>query len=258
MQDIAPTHALMPDQAGAALRAGDIGADGIIDAIGELHGRNKVAAAFYDGPSWRKFQPWERLFLTLQGGERRARSQILRHLPSAPGLRVLEVGIGDGENIPFVPASWEVHGVDIARSRVQACLKRFPQLAGRLAWAQGESLPYDDSSFDASFSIGGFSYFGSHSATLREMRRVTRPGGTIVVADEVTWLHRCGIGHLIGRPAIDAWWLKRLGLDSDFVEMVFATRLDLKPLLAETLPRAKVWRIWGGLGYCMVDSSMER
>jgi SAM-dependent methyltransferase len=124
-------------------------------------------------------------------------------------------------------------------------------MAGRLAWAEGEHLPYEDYSFDASYTIGGFNYFGDHGAALREMRRVTRPGGVIVVADEAPWLHRCGIGHLIGRPRIDAAWLRLLGLDREFVDMVLAQRIDLAALF----PEAEGWRrskIWRGLGYCAV------
>src|SRR4051794_3132812 len=89
---------------------------GIVRAIGPLSGTNRIAAAFYDGPGWSRFRPWERLFLMFQGpGQARARRQVLRHLPRLESARVLEVGIGDGENIPLLPAGWIVHGVDIAR-----------------------------------------------------------------------------------------------------------------------------------------------
>src|SRR2546430_1958419 len=54
---------------------------GIVEAMGPLRGRNRVAAAFYDGQGWRRFRTWERLFLALQGGQRRARAPILRELP---------------------------------------------------------------------------------------------------------------------------------------------------------------------------------
>lgn len=227
------------------------GRDGIVDAIGPLSGRNRIAAAFYDGPGWARFRPWEHAFLAFQGGQARARRPILKHLPGVPSARVLEVGIGDGDNLPLLDPSWEVHGVDIARTRLEGCLGRFPALAGRLAWAEGESLPYGDASFDACYCIGGFNYFGDHAAAIREMRRVTRPGGAIVVADEATWLHRCGIGHLIGLPRVDAAWLRLLGLDRDFVDMVLALRLDLGTLF----PAEAGWRrssIWRGLGYCVV------
>src|SRR5262249_49180033 len=163
-----------------------------------------------------RFRPWEHGFLALQGGQERARRPILRHLALDPASRVLEVGIGDGDNLPFLPAGWEVHGVDIARTRLEACLGRFPEMRGRLAWAGGDRLPYADSSFDGCFTVGGFNYFGDHVAALREMRRVTRPGGILIVADEAPWLHRCGIGHLIGLPKVDAAWLRLLGLDREF------------------------------------------
>src|SRR4051812_39973173 len=72
--------------------------DGVVEAIGPLTGRNRTAAAFYDGPTWGRFQPWENVFLWFQGpGVAAARRQVLRHLNAAkPGARVLEVGIGDG------------------------------------------------------------------------------------------------------------------------------------------------------------------
>jgi SAM-dependent methyltransferase len=226
--------------------------DGIVDAIGPLSGRNKVAAAFYDGPGWRRFRPWELAFLALQGGQKRARMPILRHLPGLRSTRILEVGIGDGDNLPWLPPTWEVHGVDIARKRLEACLRRFPLMAGRLARAEGEALPYRDESFDACLSVGGFNYYGDHAAALREMRRVTRPGGTIVVADEATWLQRCGIGHILGVPKVDATWFRLLGLDRDFASMVIEQRLNLDELIGTTWPGAERTSIWRGLGYCIV------
>jgi SAM-dependent methyltransferase len=227
------------------------GCGAIVEAIGPLTGRNRVAAVFYDGAGWRRFRPWEHAFLALQGGQRRARLPILRQLPEQAGARILEVGIGEGSNLPFLPLTWEVHGVDIARTRLEDCLRQFPAMAGRLAWAEGERLPYEDHSFDASYTVGGFNYFGDHTAVLGEMHRVTRPGGAMVVADEAPWLHRCGIGHLIGLPRIDAAWLRLLGLDREFVDMVLAQRLDLAGLF----PEAEGWHrssIWRGLGYCAV------
>ncbi len=224
---------------------------GIVEAIGALSGRNRVAAAFYDGPGWRRFRPWEHAFLALQGGQRRARLPILKHLFGSPEARVLEVGIGEGDNLPFLPSRWETHGVDIARTRLVDCLGRFPAMAGRLAWAEGERLPYEDKVFNACYSIGGFNYFADHGAALREMNRVTKPGGVVVVADESPWLHRCGIGHLIGVPRIDAAWLRWLGLDREFVDMVLDQRIDLAALF----PEEEGWRrssIWRGLGYCAV------
>lgn len=228
--------------------------DGILEAIDPLSGRNRIVADFYDGPGWRKFRPWEQGFLLLQGGVRRARMQILRHVLRAhrPDPVGLEVGIGDGENLAFLPPAWTIHGVDIARTRLEACNARHPEMAGRLAWAEAERLPFEDATFDVCWTIGGFTYFRDHEAALREMRRVTRPGGPIVVADEVTGLHRAGLGHLVGVPAFDAWWLGLLGLDRAFVEMALGFEEDPVELVRRAWPEAVHHRIWYGMGYCFL------
>ena len=101
---------------------------------------------------------------------------------------MLEVGIGSGENWRFLPPEWTVYGVDIARTQLDACRAGIPETAGRLAWAEAENLPFDDATFDACWSVGGFNYFSDHEAALHEMRRVTRPGGPVVVADELPGL----------------------------------------------------------------------
>ena len=223
----------------------------IADAIGPLSGRNLVASGFYDGPGWRRFRPFERAFLAAVGGEQRARGEILRHLGDlGPGARVLEVGIGDGDNLRHLPEGWEVYGVDLARSRLEACLARFPSMAGRLAWAEAEALPYPDAHFAASFTVGGFNYFGDHARALAEMRRVTQPGGPVIVADEVTWLPRLAIGRVFGARKVDEWWLKALGATPEFARMVVRDPVDLTGVFPDG---AQTFAIWRGLGYCVVD-----
>ncbi len=135
----------------------------------------------------------------------------------------------------FLPPGWTVHGVDIARAQLEACQRRHPTMAGRLAWAEAENLPFADATFDACWSVGGFNYYSDHEAALREMRRVTKPGGPVVVADEVPGLHRAGLGHLLGIPSLDAWWLRKLGLDREFVNMVLAFDVDLTGLFSTCL-----------------------
>jgi ubiquinone/menaquinone biosynthesis C-methylase UbiE len=185
--------------------------------------------------------------------------EILRHLVglAEPQALVLEVGIGSGENLAFLPSDWQVHGVDISRTQLEACLHRHPAMTGHLAWAEAENLPFPEATYDACWSVGGFNYFRDHEAALREMRRVTKPAGPVVVADEVPGLHRAGIGHLLAWPSLDAWWLRKLGLDREFVDMVLAFDVDLIELTDHVWPDVARHRIWHGMGYCLVNTCIS-
>jgi SAM-dependent methyltransferase len=231
---------------------------GILHAVDALAGGNKIAGAFYDGPTWRQFRFWEEVFLWFQGpGVAAARGQVLRHLPKAPNLRVLEVGIGDGENLRFLPGDWEVFGVDIALGRLTTCRDRFPVTNGRLAWAEGERLPFEDAMFDAVFTVGGINYFRDPFSTMSEMRRVTRPGGVLIAADERPDLFHFSLGYALGLEAFDRWVLRRFGLPEEFVAMVYESQSQVDRAAAKIWPRHRRFPIWNRLGYCLVDKRDE-
>jgi ubiquinone/menaquinone biosynthesis C-methylase UbiE len=167
--------------------------------------------------------------------------------------RVLEVGIGDGENLPLLPEGWEVFGVDLARNRLAACVERFPRLAGRLAWAEAERLPFEDGTFDAVFTVGGINYFRDPAAALVEMRRVARPGAALVAADELPDLYRFSLGYALGLESLDRWCLRLTGLDPEFLAMVYDTPPAAEPAARRVWPGHRRVPIWNRLGYCLVD-----
>jgi SAM-dependent methyltransferase len=232
--------------------------DGIVHAIGPLRGTNRIAAAFYDGPSWPRFRPWEQLFLWFQGpGPARARRQVLRHLPREPRARVLEVGIGGGANLPLLPPDWTVFGVDVAASQLALCRDRRPGMAGRLAWAEAEALPFADATFDAVYTVGGFNYFRDPVGAIREMRRVARPEAPVVVADEDPDLIRFSPGRALGIDLIDRWALRALGLDAEFIAMVQNHQLNVAAVARTACPGHRRFPIWNRLGYCLVDPAPD-
>jgi SAM-dependent methyltransferase len=226
--------------------------------MGPLRGTNRIAAAFYDGPSWPRFRPWEQLFLWFQGpGPARARRQVLQHLPRQPRARVLEVGIGGGPNLPLLPPDWIVYGVDIAASQLALCRDRRPSMAGRLAWAEAEALPFADASFDAVFTVGGFNYFRDPIGAIREMRRVARPEAPVIVADEDPDLIRFSPGRALGIDLIDGWALRALGLDAEFISMVQNHQLNVAAVACAAFPGYRRFPIWNRLGYCLVDPAPD-
>ncbi|MHB1422616.1 MAG: class I SAM-dependent methyltransferase [Gemmataceae bacterium] len=228
--------------------------EGLLIAQGELSGKNRIAAEFYNSERWPRFRPWEQLFLKTLGGLPGARMQILRHLRHLRGGSLLEVGIGDGENVALLPRSLRITGIDIAERPLSACRDRYPDRRLFLALAEGERIPIKDRSFDAVLSVGGFNFYSDPQGALKEMARVTRPGGRVVVADELPDLFEWGWGHLLGFPRLDDWLMRRFWLGPEFTDMVIGTRLDVRAVAHSALRQPEIHTIWRGLGYCIVGA----
>jgi SAM-dependent methyltransferase len=105
---------------------------------------------------------------------------LIRAAGVRPGWRVLDVGCGPGALTAALsetvgPAS--VAAVDPSEPFARACGERLPEVDVRVAAADG--LPFDAASFDATLSQLVVNFLPDAAAGLREMRRVTRPGGVI-------------------------------------------------------------------------------
>jgi ubiquinone/menaquinone biosynthesis C-methylase UbiE len=100
-----------------------------------------------------------------------------------PGDTVLDVACGTGvlarDAVDVVGAS-AVTGVDINPGMLAVARRRSPEIVWRAAAA--EALPFSDASFDAVLCQFGLMFFADRVQALREMRRVARPGGAIVLA----------------------------------------------------------------------------
>lgn len=215
---------------------------------------NRVAQDFYDSPLWPRFRFWEKLTWWCNGGEKRARNQVLRHLPSQPGLKLLDVAVGDGVYLPWMPNDWDVVGVDVSWTQLAACRPRTQGKTVRLIQGEAENLPLHNAQFDAVLSIGAFNYFNDPEGSLREMVRATRPGGTIVISDEMPNLTDRMIGHKLGVPALDRWIVSRLmHLGDPFTDMVERYRdLDVRAIADRVMPGVEYHEVWRGLGYVLV------
>ena len=114
------------------------------------------------------------------------------------GQRVLDVGCGPGAlTVVLVDrlGSDCVVAVDPSRSFVDAARERHPGV--EVEQGSAESLPFDDDAFDVAIAQLVVHFMSDPVAGLREMGRVTRPGGTVAA---------CVWDHAGGQTPIAAFW----------------------------------------------------
>lgn len=228
--------------------------DGVLVIKDEPTADNLIARDFYNSALWPKFRFWEWFFFLCNGGERRSRNVILKHLPQQDQIKLLDVAIGDGVYHAWLPRAWSVVGIDVSSGQLRANQRRNPDRDLKLILGEAEHLPFEDHYFDAVLSIGGFNHFNDPEASLREMVRVARPGAPIVISDEMPNLTDRMLGHKLGVPGIDRWIVSKLmNLGDAFTDLVERNRhIDIAAIGARVLKDCQYQLIWRGSGYLMV------
>jgi demethylmenaquinone methyltransferase/2-methoxy-6-polyprenyl-1,4-benzoquinol methylase len=130
-----------------------------------------------------------------------------------PGSRALDVATGTGDlAIELARHGAEVTGLDFSEPMLELARKKAPGVE----WVPGDALelPYEDDAFDAVTVGFGARNFSDLGRGLREMGRVTRPGGRVVVLEITTpqkpplsWFFRLWFDRVVpvlGRVAGDA------------------------------------------------------
>ena len=113
---------------------------------------------------------------------------LVASLEITPGMDVLDVGCGDGTTaVPEAQLGANVLGVDIAENLVAAGNARARELGlDNLRFQQGDATnlaDLDDDSFDLVVSIFGVMFAPKPFDVAKELVRVTRPGGRIVMGN---------------------------------------------------------------------------
>jgi SAM-dependent methyltransferase len=107
---------------------------------------------------------------------------VLRLLGDGPA-NVLDAGMGPGRLLGELEVrGWSVAGIDASAEMVALARARLPDARERLLEGRIEKIPFGDASFDAVVATGVLEYVEDLAAALRELGRVARPGGLLVVS----------------------------------------------------------------------------
>lgn len=100
-----------------------------------------------------------------------------------PNTRLLDAGCGAGMAAQIAAERGaHVSGLDASENLLAIARERVPN--GDFSIGELERLPFPDDSFDLVTGFNSFQYAGSPSSALAEAKRVTRPGGSVVI---MTW-----------------------------------------------------------------------
>jgi phosphatidylethanolamine/phosphatidyl-N-methylethanolamine N-methyltransferase len=109
---------------------------------------------------------------------------VIEKLALSPGQSVLEVGVGTGISLPLYPAGVRVVRVDVLDAMLARAKAKLPGINTQsvlLAKMDGRRLAFKDNVFDHSIVAHVVSVADNPHEILKEMQRVTRPGGSIVI-----------------------------------------------------------------------------
>jgi phosphatidylethanolamine/phosphatidyl-N-methylethanolamine N-methyltransferase len=170
------------------------------------------------------------------------RVNAIRRMAIRPGDRVLEVGVGTGINAALYPTDCSVTGIDLSSSMLEKARERVARKGVRnvrLLQMDAANLKFADDTFDIVYAPYVISVVPDPVAVAREMRRVCRPGGRIVILNHFRSKNRLGA------------WIERvispltvhIGFKSDLDLPAFLAQTELKPVSIEKVNHPRIWSL---------------
>jgi phosphatidylethanolamine/phosphatidyl-N-methylethanolamine N-methyltransferase len=158
------------------------------------------------------------------------------------GDRVLEVGVGTGINVGLYPRDCQVVGIDISASMLEKARER---IAKKSAWnvsvaeMDAANIKFADDEFDVVYAPYLISVVPDPVQVAREMKRVCRPGGRIVILN-----HFRSPNPVLSRmERMISPFTVHIGFKSDLDLPAFLAQADLSPASIEKVNFPKLWSL---------------
>jgi len=138
------------------------------------------------------FKPWRKMLLAKAKG------------------KILEIGVGTGKNFPHYPYGACVTGIDIADRMLVIARKKASELGLSFDLSEGDvqNLHFPDHSFDTVVATFVFCSVPDPVQGLRELRRVVKPSGQILLLEHVR-IDKPIIGWMMDR--LNPWVVRIMG-----------------------------------------------
>ena len=158
-----------------------------------------------------------------------------------PSDKVLEVGVGTGINTSLYPRNCHVTGIDLSSSMLEKARHRISSRMSnvRLLQMDAADLRFADNSFDIVYAPYVISVVPDPLAVVREMQRVCRPGGKIVI-----------LNHFLSTNRLLAWlersispFTVHIGFKSDLDLGALIAQAELRPVSIEKINFPRIWSL---------------
>ena len=170
------------------------------------------------------------------------REAAIQQLELARADHVLEVGIGTGLNLPLYPAACRLTGIDLSQEMLDKAVERVQTLTMpnvTLKVMDATSMDFGDNEFDRALATYTISAVPDPVAVLREMRRVVKPDGIIVILNHFRSARRTmGVLEDLVAPVCT-----RLGWKSNLAMTPLLEQVGLTPELVARVNMFNGWRL---------------
>lgn len=212
-----------------------LGSDAATRALSVTVVENDFVARVYENLAWV-------YDLTFGPALHPGRVDAIQRMGIRAGDRVLEVGVGTGINAALYRRDCSVTGIDLSSSMLEKAHSRIERKGVRnvqLMQMDAASLKFADNTFDIVYAPYVISVVPDPVAVTREMRRVCRPGGRIVILNHF----RSHNGFVARIERIISPFTVHIGFKSDLDLPAFLAQAELKPVSIEKVNIPRIWSL---------------